>query len=128
MKALNELMETVLKKLELMAKTENVVGKPIEIGGNIILPLCKFSLGFGGGGGGANLDAANEAGGNGTAGGVTVEPVAVVVVSKDEIILLNVGERKMGAIATIAEAVPGIVEKIQDLRGPAKTEKSEKKI
>ena len=120
MQSLVDLMQTVLTAVGELAATDKVVGKSITVEGQTIIPLCKLSIGFGGAGGGGTGNKQEkkrgEAEGAGTGAGVTVEPVAVIAVTKDGVSLLSIGGRS-GMLAQALEAVPGIVDKIQGRKG-----------
>ena len=64
-----------------MLSAERVVGEPIVVGGNTIIPLVSVGFGFGGGGGtgkgGRSGKETGEGRGGGTGGGGGVKPVAL---------------------------------------------------
>jgi uncharacterized spore protein YtfJ len=63
--------------------SRNIVGEPIEIEDQIIIPIVKMGMGFGASAGGTDQDASEEGRAGGfSGGGVGVFPVAVVILSK----------------------------------------------
>jgi len=91
MDQVKNLFESVSKSLSKLASTENIVGKPISSGNNIVIPLVEISVGFGVGGGSGEGRGKRESkkGGRGivmtgtAGGGVSISPVGVLVVEGD---------------------------------------------
>ena len=65
-----------------IAKTETVVGEPIVAGDVTLIPVSRISIGFAAGGAGKDDTAASGAG---TGGGITITPVAFIVVTGDRV-------------------------------------------
>ncbi|MDH4066727.1 MAG: spore germination protein GerW family protein [Acidobacteriota bacterium] len=119
MEQIENLLKTALGEIERLLSTKTVVGDPIEVGGNTIVPLVAVAFGFGGGGGtGEDQKATSTKGtGAGTGGGGGVKPVAVVIVDKN-------GVARVEAIrgsATVVEKVGEAVTKIMESRKNAET-------
>ena len=78
-----EEVERLLKNAAVSAKT--VVGEPLTVDGNTIVPLLSIGFGFGAGGGSGKgkKDGHEEGRGGGTGGGGGVKPVAVIIIDKD---------------------------------------------
>ncbi|OWT32388.1 hypothetical protein BGI41_07925 [Methanobrevibacter sp. 87.7] len=66
--------KTTIEELNKILKTNSVIGEPIETEDKILIPVVKMGFGFGGGNN-------NTAGGAGAGAGI--EPVSMVVVSKN---------------------------------------------
>jgi uncharacterized spore protein YtfJ len=119
MEALMEHVESLLKatlaEIERLLSTRTVVGEPIHIEGQTIIPLIAVGFGFGAGGGsGKDQKTANLEGlGAGSGAGGGVKPVAVIIVNKDGVRLESV---RRGA-ATMVEKVGEAVGKIMEKRG-----------
>src|SRR6187399_2675812 len=79
------LLKATLGEIERLLNTRTVVGEPITVEGNTIIPLVAVGFAFGGGGGsGKDQKATNmEGAGAGIGGGGGVKPVAVIIVGKD---------------------------------------------
>lgn len=123
-------IKSIVDELRKMATTETVVGKPIKIENQTVLPVIKFSVGFAAGGGEGTGEApASKQGktgkgtgyGQGGGGGIKVDPVAFITVHKDKATLIPV-TKKGTNIDKLVEAAPDLVEKIQTI-----IEKKEKK-
>ena len=109
------LLKATLAEVERLLSTRTVVGEPINIEGQTIIPLIAVGFGFGAGGGsGKNQKTASLEGlGAGSGAGGGVKPVAVIIVNKDGVHLESV---RRGA-ATMVEKVGEAVGKIMDKRG-----------
>ncbi len=75
--SLSDVIKTALDQMQYIAKTETVIGEPINIGGTTLIPVSRISVGFAAGGGGRD-DKTNT--GAGTGGGISVIPVAFISV------------------------------------------------
>jgi sporulation protein YtfJ len=112
---LEDLMKEVSSELERLVSTKTVVGDAVTVGDTTIIPVTKVSFGFGTGGGeGKSKD--NEQGfGGGGGAGAKIEPVAFIVVSKDEVRLMSISGKS--DIGILLESVPGLIEKIKTMKG-----------
>jgi len=119
MEPVENLLKTTLAEVERLLNTRTVVGDPITVEGNTIIPLVAVGFGFGGGGGsGKGQKTGNLEGlGGGSGGGGGVKPVAVVIINKDGV---RVEPVRRGA-ATMIEKVGEAVGKIIDKRAEKKT-------
>lgn len=111
------LFDKSIKEIEHMLNTKTVVGEPIEIEGNTLIPLVSVGFGFGAGTG-EGTDPKKGAGtGGGTGGGGGVKPVAMIVVNKD-------GVRIESIKGGTASALEKVAEKLTDTIGKAAAAKS----
>lgn len=123
--AAEQILKTILDEVRTIAKTETIIGEPINIGNNTIIPICKICIGFGGGGGEGEMKEKKGGGtGGGGGGGVKVDPAAFIVIKGEEV---NVLGAKPGKLESLFESVPGIIEKINEAREAKKTKKEEEK-
>lgn len=114
-----------MEKIHEMVDVNTIIGDPITSpDGTIVIPVSKVSFGFVSGGSDLPVQAAEKfAGGSGA--GVTVKPVAFIIIKKDgEVKLLEVGA-KGSPVDGIIEAVPGLVEKIKAMIDKKKGEDTE---
>ena len=108
---IEEIVKTVLTQLRETVKTETVVGNPIITKEATIVPVSRVSIGFGIGGGKFNN---KGQGGEATGVGMTIEPVAFIVVWKEKVELILVRKEEPG-IGRIIELIPEIAEKIKGM-------------
>ncbi|MCK4224801.1 MAG: sporulation protein [candidate division Zixibacteria bacterium] len=119
-----QILKALLDEIKTIAKTETILGEPINVGNNTIIPVCRILIGFGAGGGEAETkEKKGEAGGGGGGGGVRIEPAAFIVIKGEEVTVLGA---KPGKLEGLFEAVPGIIEKIQKAKKTKKEEEEQK--
>jgi uncharacterized spore protein YtfJ len=93
---------TLLEKMKAIAQTETVIGKPIQIDATTLIPVSRVSIGFGMGG----IAGKSQTGGSG--GGLTVEPIAFIVIQGDSARILSL-TRDKDLIGKAMELVPEVV-------------------
>ncbi|MBQ9948429.1 MAG: GerW family sporulation protein [Oscillospiraceae bacterium] len=123
--AIEGILGVSMEKIHEMVDVNTIIGDPITSpDGTIVIPVSKVSFGFVSGGSDLPVQAAEKfAGGSGA--GVTVKPVAFIIIKKDgEVKLLEVGA-KGSPVDGIIEAVPGLVEKIKAMIDKKKGEDTE---
>lgn len=100
-------MGVLLDRLRELVRTETVVGKPIEAGGVILIPISRVSIGFGAGETG-KAGAKSEGGG----GGVRIEPLGFVVVAdgRAQILPVKAGEP---ALYRLVDLLPDVWETVR---------------
>lgn len=123
--AIEGILGVSMEKIHEMVDVNTIIGDPITSpDGTIVIPVSKVSFGFVSGGSDLPVQAAEKfAGGSGA--GVTVKPVAFIIIKKDgDVKLLEVGA-KGSPVDGIIEAVPGLVEKIKAMIDKKKGEDTE---
>ena len=115
-----------MEKIREMVDVETIIGDPITAEGVTIIPVSKVSFGFASGGSDLPTQAAEKfAGGSGA--GVTVKPVAFIVIKADgNVSLMELGA-KGAPLDGVMEALPGVVEKFKGFMAEKKAQKAEKK-
>lgn len=116
MEHVESLLKTTLGEIERLLNTRTVVGEPMNIDGNTVIPLVSVGFGFGAGGGSGKEQKAvsGEALGAGSGGGGGVKPIAVIVVNKDGVRVEAVRKGAATMVEKVGEAVGKIVEKRSD--------------
>ncbi len=119
MEEVQNLVKVSLGEIERILSTKSVVGEPMTVEDNTIIPLVSIGFAFGAGGGsGKGRKEQGEGVGGGTGGGGGIKPVAVIVVNKEGVRI----EPMKGAVASIGERVADIVAKVMEKRGEKKKE------
>ena len=104
---LGELTESNMKNLQALIDSNSVIGREIVTpDGTVILPVSKVSFGFGGG----------------TGGGVTITPLAFLIVKNGDVKLLQVQSYNNTADRVVG-MVPDVVDKVSGLISGSKKEK-----
>lgn len=110
-----DLVGTAMGKIKELSDVDTIIGEPIKIDGNItIIPVSKVSYGFAAGG----SDLPSKAGGNlfggGSGGGVTIQPLAFIVVANGDVKLLQINQDK-SSTGAIVNLVPELFDKVQSM-------------
>jgi uncharacterized spore protein YtfJ len=115
----DSVLKTALSELEHLLSTKTVVGEPIQVNGNTIVPLVSVGFGFGGGGGGgeSKKETMPNGSGSGAAGGGGIKPIAVVIVDKDG----HAHVESVRATASVVEKFGDAVLKAVEANRAAKT-------
>ena len=77
-------IKTTVEEIRKVLNIENVVGKPIETGDMLLIPVTKMAMGFGAGMGEGKGPENRGGSGAGAGGAAGIEPTVVIVVYKDE--------------------------------------------
>lgn len=115
-------MGVSMEKIHEMTDVNTIIGDPITSpDGTVVIPVSKVSFGFVSGGSDLPMQNAERfAGGSGA--GVTVKPVAFIVIKTDgDVKLMELGA-KGGKFDGIIDAVPGLIEKVKGMIGKKKGE------
>ena len=112
---ISELTDSSMKNLRTLVDSNSVIGAPITTpDGTTILPVSKVSFGFGTGG--SDLPASQkELFGGGAGGGVSITPIAFLVIKGGEVKLLQVqsfsstADRVVGMVPDVMDRVSGFV-------------------
>ena len=105
MKNVENLFNTTITEIERMLNTKTVVGDPMTVEGNTLIPLVSVGFGFGAGGGEGSEKGKCSGTGGGTGGGGGVKPVALIVINKDGVRLEPVKSGASSAVEKVAETI-----------------------
>ena len=114
MEDIEGLVKASMNEIERLLSSKTVVGEPIVIEGNTLIPLISLGFGFGAGSGSGKSEKASqgEGSGSGTAGAGGIKPTAIIVINKDGVRI----ETVKGAAASIMEKVGDTVSKVIEKR------------
>ena len=110
-----DLIASSIGKIHELSDADTIIGEPIKIDGNItIIPVSKISYGFAAGG--SDLPSKNEKElfGGGSGAGMSIQPLAFIVINNGDVKLLELGSGNSPANA-IVSAVPDLITKIQGM-------------
>ena len=134
------LMLTAMNSIREMVDVNTIIGEPIETSNNIIIiPISKVGFGFAAGGSefkGETIDEYNKKDkeeaiqyklpfGGGSGAGVSISPVAFLVVQRDNVKLLPVNHSS--AIDKLLDYVPDLMEKANNILNKQMNNKKEEK-
>ena len=126
--SIKNLKETTLESIKSSIDANTIVGDPIKTDTTVVIPISKVTVGFGIGGGEYSKgytetkskkqekvqqqDDTNFAGGS--AGAISMQPVAFVVVENGETRLMSLDDN-VNIVDNILAITPKVIEKIQKL-------------
>ena len=119
-----ETLATLLKELQKYGTAESVIGKELHIGEITVVPITRISLGVGAGGGTKDKKQVGGSGAGG-GGGLKVEPIAFLLIQKDQVSLLNIGKR--GPLDKLSEQVPMLLNRWMEKHTADKKEENKEK-
>ena len=106
MSDIENLFGKAIGEIERMLNTKTVVGDPITVDGNTLIPLISVGFGFGVGSGEGNDPKKGAGTGGGAGGGGGVKPIALIIINKDGV-----------RVEAVKGGAASIVEKIADAAG-----------
>lgn len=106
MQDIENLFGKAIGEIERMLNTKTVVGDPITVDGNTLIPLISVGFGFGVGSGEGTDPKKGSGAGGGTGGGGGVKPIALVIINKDGV-----------RVETVKGGAASLVEKLADAAG-----------
>ena len=119
------IMGVSMEKIREMVDVNTIIGEPISSPeGTTIITVSKVSFGFASGGSDLPVAAAEKFAG-GAGAGVTVKPVAFIVIKSDgDVQLMELGG-KSSPVEGVIDAIPGLIEKLKGMKKSDKTDKED---
>lgn len=105
MKDIENLFDKAVTEIERMLNSKTVVGEPITVEGNTLIPLINVGFGFGVGGGKGTEANKGSGQGGGTGGGGGVKPVALVIINADGVRVEPIKSGTASVLEKVAESV-----------------------
>ncbi len=117
----DNLMDSSMKNLHELVDVNTIIGEPINAAdGIVIIPVSKVSFGFASGGSdfpNKKPNSTAELFGGGSGGGVTITPIAFLVVANGDVKILhistssNTADKMVNMVPDVIDKISGIVEK-----------------
>lgn len=104
MEDMEGLFAKAIGEIERLLNTKTVVGEPITVDGNTLIPLISVGFGFGVASGEGNDPKKGAGSGGGMGAGGGVKPIAVVIVNKDGV-----------RVETVKGGAASLLEKVADV-------------
>ncbi|GAK39966.1 putative sporulation protein [Paenibacillus sp. TCA20] len=124
------LMKTAMENIKAMVDVNTIVGDAVETpDGTVILPISRVGFGFAAGGSDFHLDAeaesksSNSSGnsaskanpfGGGSGGGVSIRPIAFLVVGKQDVHIVPL-DNQTHLFEKIIDSAPQVIDQIQSI-------------
>ena len=110
----NKIMESTLEKMREMVDVSTIIGDPITTDGTTLIPVSKVSYGFTSGGTDLPSKQNAELFGGGGGGGISITPVAFIVIQNDKVRMMQINNYSSSADRAIA-MIPELVDQITQL-------------
>lgn len=113
---LPNMLDSTISKIREMVNANTVVGEPITTADGVtIIPISKISIGLGGGGSdfvSKNVNHHENPFGGGVGAGVTVNPVAFLVVKDGSVRMLPIASPANTTADRLVEMIPDTLDKV----------------
>lgn len=110
----NKIMENTLEKMRQMVDVSTIIGEPIVTGETTLIPVSKVSYGFTSGGTDLPSKQNAELFGGAGGGGITISPVAFIVIQKDKVRMMQINNYTSSADRAIS-MIPELVDQISQV-------------
>ncbi len=128
---IKEILGETMEKVKSMASADTIIGDPIVMSADVTcVPISRVSYGFASGGsdfGGKKIEgksASTTKFGGGGGAGMSITPVAFLVLQNGKVNILNINEETSSAEKAIS-MIPDVFDKLKSI---VKKDKSEKEI
>lgn len=110
------ILATAIDKIKDMVDCQTIIGDPIDAGDGIkVIPISKVTYGFASGGSDFPTKTSKELFGGGGGAGVTIQPVAFLVINNGEVSVKYICEGSESSAERIIGMVPDLVNKVGDI-------------
>ena len=116
-KSAGAILSATIEKIRDLVDTSTIIGEPITADGTTIIPVSKVTYGFASGGADFPSKNSKDLFGGGGGAGVTITPVAFLVIADGEVTLKhitaydNAAERVVNLVPEMFDKVTGLVNK-----------------
>ena len=116
------MMGVTMEKIRQLVDANTIIGEPITVDGATIIPISRVTFGFASGGSDVGAKTNKQMFGGGTGGGVTITPMAFLIVRNGDVKLIQVQSYNNTADRVVG-MVPDVVDKVSGLISGSKKEK-----
>ena len=111
---ISNLMTETMAKIKEMVDVNTIIGTPITTAdGTTVIPVSKVTFGFASGGSDLPTSSPKQTFGGGGGAGITLQPIAFLVVHEGNVRLLQIATSSNTA-DKVVNAVPDVIDKISD--------------
>ena len=116
---ISDMLTSSMEKIQKMVDVNTIIGQPVHLGDGVtIVPITKVHIGMGGGGTEfatkSALSAKKDPFGGGLGAGVSIDPVAFLILKGDSVRMLPVAEPASTTVDRIVEQAPDLIDKLAD--------------
>ena len=117
------ILETTIEKVKNLVSVSTIIGDPMQLEGMTIIPVSKVTYGFASGGSDFPSKSNQEIFGGGGGAGVTITPVAFLVIADGEVTIKHITAFD-NAAERLVNLVPEMFDKVTSVVNKAKKEKA----
>lgn len=119
------ILATAIEKIKDMVDCQTIIGDAIDAGDGIkVIPISKVTYGFASGGSDFPTKTSKELFGGGGGAGVTISPVAFLVINNGDVSVKYISEGAENSAERIIGMVPDVVNKVSDVVTKLKNDKN----
>lgn len=123
------ILGTTIDRIKDMVDSKTIIGEPIDAGEGIrVIPVSKVTYGFASGGSDFPSKASKELFGGGGGAGVTLTPVAFLVINNGNVTVKYLSEGPETSVERVVGALPELVDKLSDIVDKFKSKKDGEEI
>ena len=117
------ILSTTIEKVRQLVDVSTIVGEPIRLSEEItVIPVSKVTYGFASGGSDFPSKTNAELFGGGGGAGITINPVAFLVLKNGEVTLKHITAND-NAAERIVNMIPDVIDKVTEITGKAQSGK-----
>lgn len=119
------ILATAIDRIKEMVDCQTIIGDTIDAGEGIkVIPISKVTYGFASGGSDFPTKTSKELFGGGGGAGVTISPVAFLVIKGGDVSVKYISEGAENSAERIISMVPDVVNKVTDVVSKLKADKT----
>lgn len=115
------ILATTIEKVRQLVDVSTIVGEPIKLSEEItVIPVSKVTYGFASGGSDFPSKSNQELFGGGGGAGITINPVAFLILKDGEVTLKHITAND-NAAERVVNMIPDVIDKFSDIAGKVKS-------
>ena len=119
------ILATTIEKVRQLVDVSTIIGEPVKLSEEItVIPVSKVTYGFASGGADFPSKSNAELFGGGGGAGITINPVAFLVLKDGEVTLKHITAND-NAAERIVNMIPDVIDKVSGIAEKAKSGKTE---
>ena len=119
------ILGTTIDKIKDMVDSRTIIGDPIDAGQGIkVIPVSKVTYGFASGGSDFPSKSAKERCGGGGGAGVTLTPVAFLVINNGSVSVKYISDGPDSSMERVISSLPELVDKLSEVVDKIKNKKN----
>ncbi len=119
-KNIGSIIDVTMEKLRAMVDADTILGTPVTVEGNTIIPVSKVSFGLATGGSDFPSKSDKEVFGGGGGAGVSITPMGVIAMSGGNIKFIPINN-EVTTLDRALQAAPEILDKLKSFINERKT-------